>query len=63
MLAVFLIWVKQLSATDEADGLKKTGNAAISWQRSQYASNYTKEQLPCQGLFYYTIPYKTIDYM
>jgi hypothetical protein len=31
MLAVFLIWVKPLSATDDSDGLKKTGNAAISW--------------------------------
>jgi hypothetical protein len=30
MLAVFLIWVKQLSATDESGCLEKTGNAAVS---------------------------------
>jgi hypothetical protein len=30
MLAVFLIWVKQLSATDESGCLEKTGNATVS---------------------------------
>jgi hypothetical protein len=33
MLAVFVIWVKQLSATDNADCLKQTGKAVISLQK------------------------------